>query len=44
LALSLSSVVFLIVDLDRAAEGWLRVSNLPMVELNRQLQEQAENP
>lgn len=37
LALSFSIVVFLIADLDRAAEGWLKVSNQPMVELRRQM-------
>jgi len=38
LALAFSVVVFLIVDLDRAAEGWLRVSNGPMVELYQEMQ------
>ncbi|UCG34340.1 MAG: hypothetical protein JSU68_06815, partial [Phycisphaerales bacterium] len=38
LALSFSVVVFLIADLDRAAEGWLKVSNQPMMELRQQLE------
>jgi hypothetical protein len=37
LALSLAIVIFLIADLERAAEGWLRVSNAPMVKLHEQL-------
>ncbi len=39
LALSFSIVVLLITDLDRSAEGWLKVSQQPMTELQQQLQE-----
>jgi hypothetical protein len=38
LALAFSIVVFLIADLDRTAEGWLKISNQPTVELRRQLE------
>ena len=37
LVLILSVVFLLIVDLDRAQEGLLRVSQLPMIDLQRQL-------
>ncbi len=38
LAVCFSMVVFLIADLDRAAEGWLKLSNQPMTELRRQME------
>jgi drug/metabolite transporter superfamily protein YnfA len=38
LVLTLSVVFFLIVDLDRSREGFLQISNQPMIELQRQIQ------
>jgi len=38
LALSFSVVILLIADLDRSGEGWLIVDQLPMSELNAELQ------
>jgi hypothetical protein len=38
LALTFSTIVFLIVDLDRTTEGYLRVSQKPMFELQKQMQ------
>jgi hypothetical protein len=42
LALTFSAVVFLIADLDRAAEGSLRVSQQPMLELQKKLLNQPQ--
>jgi hypothetical protein len=42
LALAFSAVVFLIADLDRGAEGRLRVSQRPMIELQKKMQLSAE--
>lgn len=42
LALTFSAVVFLITDLDRAAEGHLQVSQRPMYELQKKIQNLAE--
>lgn len=37
LALTFSAVIFLVADLDRAAEGYLRVSQQPMFDLQKQM-------
>jgi hypothetical protein len=38
LALTFSAVLFLMVDLDRTSEGYFRVSQKPMIELQQKLQ------
>ena len=42
LALTFSAVVFLILDLDRAAEGRIKVSQQPMLELQKMMQTQIQ--
>lgn len=44
LAMVFSSVIFLIADLDRSSEGYLRVSQLPMIELQQKMHSSSDKP